>query len=435
MIRISSNTLFEKGVFNLQSGQSAVAKLQDQIATGRRVRVPSDDPVAAARALEVEQSQAITQQYSRNGDSAQTALGLSENALTSVTTLIQDAKVLAINAGDGVLTPTDQKSLGTELRARYQNLIGLANSMDGNGQYLFSGYQGATMPFAETAPGTVAYSGDQGVRLIQISASRQIAISEAGSDIFQTIKNGNGTFVTAAGSANTGTGIISPGTVVDTTAWNSAANPRDFTVVFNVNNGVNPPVTTYDIVDNTTGLSLTTGAAPGAGPYLRTYTDGGSISLKTQLPPDTNPTAFDFGAQLSIQGQPANGDSFTVKASTNQDLFKTLSDLIAAVESAQPGAATNTKLTNSLNTAMSNLDNSLDNVLRVRAAIGSRLNEVDSAKSSQADLVGQYQTTLSGLRDLDYAKAISDLTLQQTTLEAAQKSFVRVQGLSLFNFI
>ena len=435
MIRISSNTLFEKGVFNLQTGQSSLVKLQDQIATGRRVRVPSDDPVAAARALEVEQSQAITEQYSRNGDSAQTALGLSENALTSVTTLIQDAKVLAINAGNGVLTATDQKSLATELRARYQELIGLANSTDGNGQYLFSGYQGATMPFAETAPGTVAYSGDQGVRLIQISASRQIAVSDAGSDVFQTIKNGNGTFVTAASTTNTGSGIVSPGTVVDTTAWNSAANPRDFSIVFNVNSGVNPPVTTYDIVDNTTGLSLTTGAAPGAGPYLRTYTDGGSISLKTQSPPDTNPTPFDFGAQLTIKGQPANGDTFTVKASANQDLFKTLSDLIAAVESAHPGATASAKLANSLNTAMSNLDNSLENVLRVRASIGARLNEVDNAQANQADLVGQYQTTLSGLRDLDYAKAVSDLTQQQITLEAAQKSFVRVQELSLFNFI
>ena len=153
MIRFSTNTIFDQGVFNMQRGQSTLVELQDQISTNRRVRTPADDPVAAARALEVEQSEAISQQYIRNGDSAQTALGLSENALTAVTSLIQDVRTLAVNAGDGALSVQDLKSLAVELRGRYQDLLGLANSTDGNGQYLFSGYQGATRPFAETAPG------------------------------------------------------------------------------------------------------------------------------------------------------------------------------------------------------------------------------------------------------------------------------------------
>jgi flagellar hook-associated protein 3 FlgL len=197
-----------------------------------------------------------------------------------------------------------------------------------------------------------------------------------------------------------------------------------------------PPTTTYDIIDNVSGLSLSTGAAPAAGPYLRTYADGAAIDLSRQVPPDTNPTNFDFGAQLTIQGQPADGDSFTVQASTNQDLFQTIYDLITTLETTGGGSSTsNTQLANGLNTALSNLDNGLDNILRVRAAIGSRLREVDSTQASQADLVLQYQTTLSELRDLDYTKAISELTQQQIILEAAQKSFVLVQGLSLFDYV
>src|SRR4249920_3046034 len=104
MIRFSTNTIFDQGVFNMQRGQSTLVELQDQISTNRRVRTPADDPVAAARALEVEQSQAISEQYMRNGDSAKTALGLSENALISVTSLIQDVRTLAVNAGDGALS-------------------------------------------------------------------------------------------------------------------------------------------------------------------------------------------------------------------------------------------------------------------------------------------------------------------------------------------
>jgi flagellar hook-associated protein 3 FlgL len=435
MIRFSTNTIFDQGVFNLQRGQSTLVELQDQISTGRRVRTPADDPVAAARSLEVEQSQAISEQYIRNGDSAQTALGLSENALISVTTLIQDVRTLAVNAGDGALSEKELKSLAVELRSRYQDLLGLANSTDGNGQYLFSGYQGATRPFTETAPGLVSYAGDQGARLVQISASRQIAVSDAGSDIFQAIRNGNGTFVTAAAAANAGTGIVSPGTVVNQTAWDAASNPRDFTIVFDVDSSTVPPTTTYDLIDNVSGLSLTTGAAPAAGPYLRTYTDGAAIDLSRQQPPDTNPASFDFGAQLTIEGAPADGDSFTVQASTNQDLFKTIYELITTLETAGGSAAANAALTNGINTALSNLDNSLDNILRVRSAIGTRLREVDDTQFSQSDLVLHHQTTLADLRDLDYAKAISDLTRQQLTYEAAQKSFVRVQELSLFNFL
>lgn len=435
MIRFSTNTIFEQGVFNMQRSQSTLVELQDQISTGRRVRTPADDPVAAARSLEVEQSQAISEQYIRNGDSAQTALGLSENALISVTTLIQDVRTLTVNAGGGALSEKELKSLAVELRGRYQDLLGRANSMDGNGQYLFSGYQGATRPFTETAPGVVSYAGDQGARLVQISASRQIAVSDAGSDIFQAIRNGNGTFVTAAAATNTGTGIVAPGTVLSQTAWNAAGNPRDFTVVFHVDGATVPPTTTYDVIDNLSGLSLTTGAAPGAGPYLRTYHEGAAIRLSRQQPPDTNPAAFDFGAELSIEGAPADGDSFTVQASTNQDLFRTIHDLITVLETTGATAADRAMLHNGLNTALSNLDNALDNVLRVRAAIGTRLREVDETQSSQADLVVHHRTTLADLRDLDYAQAISDLTRQQLTYEAAQKSFVRVQELSLFDYI
>jgi flagellar hook-associated protein 3 FlgL len=119
--------------------------------------------------------------------------------------------------------------------------------------------------------------------------------------------------------------------VTDAAAWANAGNPQDFTIKFFVNTAVNPNVTTYDIIDNVSGNSLLTGAAAGAGPYLRTYTDGASIQLKTVAPPDTNPTPFNYGADVAVKGAPATGDTFTVKASTNVDVFTTLNNLINAV--------------------------------------------------------------------------------------------------------
>jgi flagellar hook-associated protein 3 FlgL len=434
-MRISTNMLYDLGVGGIQQQTSALIKTQQQVATGRRILTPQDDPVGAARVLEVSQSKSLNEQYDVNTDSATSSLGLEESALASIGSLIQDARTLAINAGNPTLDHNNLASLATDLRGRYQELLGIANSTDGNGQYMFSGYKGSTTPFAETAPGSVVYNGDQGQRLMQISPSRQIAVSDAGADVFMQIKNGNGTFVTAASTANTGSGLVSPGTVLDPALWNVAANSKNFTIRFDVNSAASPAVTTYDIVDNVSGNSLLTGTpAAAAGPYLRTYTSGSAISLKTQAPPDTTATPFDYGAELDIQGAPADGDTFTVNASTNESIFTTLNNLITSLETANvPG--NQTALMNNLNTALSNLDNGLDQVLTVRASVGARMKEIDSVKSAGEDTALQYDQTLSNLQDLDYAKAITDLTRQQTGLEAAQKSFLKVQGLSLFNYI
>ena len=434
-MRVSTTTVFEQGIFNIQRAQAQLVKQQEQISTGRRVLSPADDPVAAARALEVTQSKEITEQYARNGDAATAAIGLEENALARYTALLQDVRTLTVNAGDGALTPTDLKSIATELRARYTELIGIANSTDGNGLYLFSGYQGSTQPFTENAPGVVAYNGDQGQRLIQIGATRQVAISDAGSDVFQRIRTGNGVFATTATTTNTGGGIVSEGAVRNRAAWDAATNPQNFEVRFFVDNTAVPPQTTYDIVDTVNNLSLTTGAAPAAGPYLRTYQSGGTISFARQAPPDTNATAFDYGIEMSVTGQPASGDTFTIAPSANQDIFATLDQLITAIETGGGGMTANTALANALNTALNNFDNAIDVSLTITASVGARAKEIQTGQANADDLTLQYETTLSGLTNLDYAKAISELTFNQVSLEAAQQSFVRIQGLSLFNFL
>ncbi len=174
-MRVSTSTIFDQGVFNIQRNQADLLKLQEQISSGRRVLTPADDPVSAGRSLELSQSKALAEQFARNTESATAAIGLAEGALQRYTSLLQDVRVLAVNAGNGALTASDRRSVATELRERYAELLGIANATDGNGVYLFSGYQGATRPFTETAPGTVAYNGDQGSREIQTRSLQQFA--------------------------------------------------------------------------------------------------------------------------------------------------------------------------------------------------------------------------------------------------------------------
>ena len=435
-MRISTSMMYGLGIASVQQHQQDLLRLQQQISSGRRVLTPSDDPVAAATAFDLKQSQAINNQYYKNGDSAKSQLALGEGALADATTLLQDVKTLAVYAGNAALTNADRAILAVELQSRYDELLAIANRGNGNGQYLFSGYQGATQPFAETRPGTVAYAGDEGQRLIQIGPSRTIPISDSGDAVFRAIKNGNGVFAAAPDATNAGGGVISPGTVTNPANWNAAANPRDFTIKFHVDSSVAPPRTTYDIVDNVNNVSLLSGVAPGAGPYLRAYTPGAAINLKTQSPPDTNPVAFDFGAMVTIDGAPADGDTFAVTASVNHDVFATVHDLITALQGGLgPGVASAAAYQNALNASMLGVDNALDKVLSVRAEVGARLKEVDAGQGASEDLSLQYDNRLSGLQDLDYAKAISDLSLRQTQLEAAQKSYLTITSLSLFKLL
>ena len=111
-----------------------------------------------------------------------------------------------------------------------------------------------------------------------------------------------------------------------------------------------------------------------------------------------------------------------------------MTNLLAALR-APAGTSAGTRLTNNLNTAGEGLSAALDNVLGVHASLGARMKELDTLDSAGEDLDVQYTTTLSDLQDLDLVKAISMFSQQQMTLEAAQKSFKSMSGLSLFNYI
>jgi len=171
-------------------------------------------------------------------------------------------------------------------------------------------------------------------------------------------------------------------------------------------------VTTFEVT-NVTGIAL-----PGGD---HAYTSGEAISFG--------------GLQFAIKGAPANGDTFTVQPSRHESLFATISNFITALETPASGATGNAKLTNSMNSTLQNLDHALTNVLGTRAAAGARLQEIDALQQAGEDTAVQYQQSLSRLQDLDFAQAISDLTRQQALLEAAQQSFIRISGLSLFNKI
>ena len=430
-MRVSTGMIFDAGVSSINRQTTSLLHVQQQVAAGRRILRPSDDPVAAARALEVTQASDLVAQFKQNQDNASAALGLEETQLTSAVDVLGRVQELAVLGGTTSLSATARRGIATELRSRFDELLGIANSTDANGQSAFSGFMGATTPFGGSvdsilAGNEIVYLGDDGQRKLQVSANRFIDTSDSGNDVFKRIRNGNGYFVADYAVGNTGTGIVSSGSVTNPATWN-AVTTKNVAIRFTVTGAV----TTYDLVDTVSGNSLLTGAAaPAPLASQRTYQSGQPIILSQVGPP-----AFDLGASISVKGAPASGDSFSIAPSASQSVFVTLAKLIGTLEAPPGTPADDAKYMNQIDFALTNIGQATNNVLRVRTGIGVRMNELESLGSLNESLGLQYQQTLSNLQDLDYAKAITDLTRDQTNLEAAQKSFAKISQLSLFNYL
>ncbi|HEY8023033.1 MAG TPA: flagellar hook-associated protein FlgL [Burkholderiaceae bacterium] len=494
-MRISSSMIYAAGSAQISDLQAQLLHTQEQIASGSSILTPADNPVNAAQALIVSQSQADNTQYAANRQSATNSLSQEETALASVTTLIQNAQTAIVDAGNGSYTLQQRQAIATSLQGSYNQLLGLANSQDGNGNYLFSGYQSGTAPFSVTSTGA-QYNGDQGQTVVQVGTAQQIAIGDSGNAVFENNVTGNGRFTTVAGAVNIGSGIISSGSITNAAALTGDTYSVTFSGIqtsaggANAGNGVISPATianaaqlngdtynlnfhtgaggtTYDVVDTNTGNTIVNGASYTAGQSLSvggaqfnitgnpangdqftmvanptTYTVADLTNpASATVPPPNQPyvagQAIQFdGLQFDVTGAPSNGDTFSLAPSAKQSIFTTLTSLINLLNTPTgTGVAGETNLTNGLNTASNNLSSALNNILTVRASVGARLNEMTALNTEGNNLGLQYSTSLNSLQDLNYAQALSSYSQQQTTLTAAQQSFVKISNLSLFNYL
>lgn len=410
-MRVSTSQMHETSLAAMLDQQSQINKTQLQLSTGRRILTPADDPTGSAQVLDLSQQIKATDQYQKNADAAQARLALEEGTLTGAGDLLERVRTLAIQANNDTQTNETRVSVSMELRERLDELLGLANTRDANGEYLFSGFRSATEPFSRTSGGGFAYDGDQGQRYVQIGPANQVAIGDAGTDVFVT-RNGNGTFVTEAGAGNTGTGVIDTGSVVDATAY----QPHEYTISF-VSDSVGRKV--YLVYDETSGAYVQ--PPSGLPDDATTFKSGEAIE-------------FD-GIKVTITGAPAVGDTFTVKPSENQDLFTTVQNLIDALERPATDPAERAKLHNEVGRALSDLDQGIGSILETRAKVGARLSDVETQKSVNDEALLQLQTVQSDLQDVDYAEAITRFNQQLVALQAAQQTYVKVQGLSLFSYL
>ena len=400
-MRMSSVQIFQQGLSAMLTQQQKLAETEQQLATGRRILTPSDDPVAAVQIMDITEDLARVDQYQRNANLAEGQLAREEAVLADTGNLLQRVRELVLQANNATQSPENRSAIATEIEARIDELVGLANTRDASGEYIFGGFQSQSQPFSRQG-GSVVYAGDDGQRFVQVGSSVQVAVRDSGAEVFMSVPSGNGSFSIQPDPGNSGTAVIS------SSVRNGSFISDDYTVSFSQPTPTDP--VTYQVTNSAA-------AVVGSGVYAAG-------------------DAIDFaGARLEFSGAPADGDTFTVEPSVNKSLFATLEDIVGALRDPATTPAGVAAVNNAMALALGDIDQGLDKVLEVRAGVGVRLQQVQSQLDINDSFNLQLQETLSGIQDLDYAEAISRFNLELTALQAAQQSYAKMQGLSLFNYL
>ncbi|MCC5795605.1 MAG: flagellar hook-associated protein FlgL, partial [Chromatiales bacterium] len=395
--RLPTKTVLRLGLNSCRQHMAYVAPILRLVGSGRRLATAADDPAGAAQALLLQQGLDRLQNYAANAETARRRLSLSEDALSGVTDTLNRLRELAVQAGGGVQSPEARTAIASESRELIESLLSLANSQDGEGRSLFAGNRVQEAAFVRSGE-VFVYNGDDGTRSQRIGDNRTLQENEAGSRVFGEIPAGNGSFTLAGDAGNQGTAFWSQADV-NRGAW----TPDTYTLTF-----IDPE--NWQVTDSG-GSVIATGS----------FGSGDSISFA--------------GATLRLEGEPAAGDSFTIAAAGQTDLFSLAQSFMELMESAPGQPSSRARFQEGLNASLQGFDQALSHIGTIRSQIGGRLGVLDEQLESNSELALQLSQTLSTIRDLDYAEAVSDLERQLFGLEAAQKTFARTRSFSLFDIL
>ena len=410
-MRISTMQQFNSGVRGILSNQESNKRTQEQISTGRRVLTPADDPIASTRILQLQQDISLREQYQKNVTASRNRLNLEESILAGVTDNIQRVRELTVQAGNGSQTFNDRNAIAAEIEERLKSIVDLMNTKDASNTYIFAGFKGETKPFQERPGGGVTYHGDDGERSLEIGSSTTVQTNDSGKRIFVDIPSADNTFFTLSNPRNLGEGFISNGFTSDQAAFDEFY-PEDIEVVFQPEAAIVPPGPNYTVRQRSDGRAID-------GLANQAYVPGQEIVVR--------------GANFKISGEVEPGDSFFVMSSEKQSLTDTVASLNEGLRTLQDNPEDAASIERLVEATLLKLDAAITSVSKTRSEIGARLNTIDNIDNLHQDVDLVSKDILSQLQDVDFAEAVSRLSLESFLLEASQQSFAQINRLSLFN--
>ncbi|PKH99743.1 flagellar hook-associated protein FlgL [Glaciecola sp. 33A] len=408
-MRITTNLIYNQNLRSIDTNQGNLVDIQQQLATGKKLLRPSDDPVGAAQVIRLTEELDKITQYQRNNDLTSSALEQQETALRSIKDVVNRARVLTVQSGNGILAGQDRKAIGAEIEQIRDQVLDLMNTRNASGDYVFSGYQSSNQAFEfnPSASGDrVSFLGDDGENQIQISDSVTLQSTSSGKSIFQEVFARFNFEVTAQSA-----GVSVETAKIDEQGTFDNFHKQNFDPVNTPNNQYR-----FDVL---------------AGDQVSVTNVGNGNVVSTQPFQSGQPVRF-AGMEFNFNG--STGDSLEISLNRPQkkNLAETLNDMFIALTS---DSIAESDFVNAIDNTLVGLDNGLEKMSFEVSSIGARLNIAQSIKEANLDSELSLQSARSSIQDVDFAKASTEFAKQETALEAAFKSFPRVVNLSLFNYI
>jgi flagellar hook-associated protein 3 FlgL len=407
-MRISTGQLYDRSIQAVLDNQADLSDIQQQLSSGKKLLRPSDDPVGATQVIRLTEEIDLIAQYKKNSNLLINSLEQEETVLSSANNAINRARVLMIQSGNGIISSGDRKAIAIEVGQIRDQVFDLMNSRNSNGEYIFSGFQSASPAFSFNASATgnkYAFEGDGGENKIQVSDTISLQMNNSGRDVFEDVLARLKSTITGSVGATSASLEVQGQSAFDKfhknnyDAVNAANNEFQVSII---------SATQAQITNVGTGAVLDT-------------VDFSSGS------------AFLFnGVEFNIAGTTGDTVNFQLESPQKKNIAETLNDFVNALknEDIADGA-----FDGALSDALVGVDNSLTSMSNAISEIGGRVNVADSVLVSNLDLEITNKTARSNIEDVEYDVSVSELSRQETALQAAQATFARVTGTSLFDFI
>ncbi|MGJ3493179.1 Hook-filament junction protein [Piscirickettsia salmonis] len=460
--RVSTSSIFNTTVENMAKRQEELAKVQDQIASNKKILTAADDPIDALRTLALKNNIAQKKQFSENMDFSRSRLELEEATLTSLVGLFREVKVRAIEAGNGGYATSDVREVGRSIASLLESIVQQANSRDRNGEYLFSGSKMTQQPFVQDQNGAYLYQGNDTQALARLDENLEVPVSDSGQAVFFSqamfaktrAHENNAISVT---NNNQQVASISVGYVKDVLKWQKSQEvPESYIIQFEPLTGSAPPgsptdvdvsptsndAQTFSVYSSTTGqIVIGEDGQPMTGLVVKRPTSSTDPAEPTVININglvvevtMDPNIID--AASGLPRGPQVGDRFTIEPEQQQNVMNVIDDFAKFLLSYVGGEPEgNITLNENIQRMIASIDEAAGTLLSVTTEVGLRQSNIHLQQEVSSHIQLSQNKALGDLSDLDFAKAVSELSILQTTLQATQLAFSRVQNLTLFSFL
>jgi flagellar hook-associated protein 3 FlgL len=444
-MRIATSTIYAQQTSAITDQESLYQLIGNQLSTGKQLQDPSDDPARIAQDLTLHSAIDATNQQSTNVQSAVSELTTTDSALSSLTSVMQSARQLAIQGSTDNLTDQQRTAIGNQIDQLLQQAIAVGNTSYA-GRYIFAGttktvnppvqQQGnpiASVQFLgnQQAQGQLVYNGQEFALSTTFQAAFNYQSADGSPDVFQTLVTLRDTLVnktaidqSAAAINQAGSVVYGPQGVPASPAPTTIGTPNAFAVAPVADSTGNYSISVHGTVNGVQGISTIT------------------------MPPAT---AIDDGTATSLVGR-INAVSATtgVTASFNaktQKVVLTGSGSFYVSDTPSPGAANSGNLTKVLNlapqadfvqnvsTQLGDVDHALSSILNARSVVGARIQALGSIQNQLQTAVTDNKKMESAIEDVDVAAAVSKFSQTQTALQAAYSTTTKLESKTLFDYL